>query len=38
VGIDPDQDLHAHLRFGWTSAIDAGEGHSYYFVPCTYLF
>jgi hypothetical protein len=31
--------MSAYLRFGRTSAtIDASEGHSYYFVPRTYLF
>jgi hypothetical protein len=31
--------MRTHLRFGRTSAIGAGEGHSsYYFVPCTHLF
>jgi hypothetical protein len=29
----------AYLRFGRASAtIGSREGHSYYFVPCTYLF
>jgi hypothetical protein len=31
--------MSTHPRFGGTSAIvGAGEGHSYYFVLCTYLF
>src|SRR5829696_1832678 len=28
VGIDSDQDLHTHLRFGRTSACGVCEGHS----------